>query len=73
MYYVFLFLTGIYAKQKCRVNKSFYLIMVLIALSFAGIMVLFRENMYINIAVTVIYVFAVFGILYSFAKKVESK
>lgn len=73
MYYVCLFLTVKYSKMSCRANGSFYLIMAAAGLGFAGIMLLIREQMQLNIAFTGIFVFAVFGVLYGFSKKLDKK
>ena len=39
---------------------------------FAALMLLFRELMYVNIAITVVYVYAVFFMLYRQAKSAET-
>lgn len=69
MYYVSLFLTLRYSKSKCRPNARFILSLAAIAVSFVILMLLFRNNMYVNIALTVVYVFGIFFILYRFGKK----
>ena len=63
-YYLFLFLTRRYAKKTCRPPVSFYIRMVLLAGSFVGLMLIFRENMWVNIALSVVYVFVLYGIIY---------
>ncbi len=63
LYFLFLFLTGIYAKKKCAFNKRFIFLISGIGLSFIALMLLFMRFMYVNIAVTVIYVFVVFLLL----------
>ena len=68
IYYVFLFLTRRYAKKSCKPAPAFYLKMAGLAVSFIGLMLIFRENMYINIAISVIYVFAAYGIIYRLGK-----
>ena len=35
------------------------------------LMVVFHENMYVNIALTVVFVFTVFAVIYRFAQKSE--
>ncbi len=72
MYYLFLFLTGRYSKAKCKADKRFYITMLLSGAVFAALMLLLRENMLINIALTVLFVFGVYLVLYSFSKKVEN-
>ena len=69
MYYVSLFFTLRYSKSKCRPNARFILSLVSIGVSFVVLMLLFRRNMYINIALTVLYVFGIFLILHRFSKK----
>lgn len=69
VFYVFLFATGRYAKYRCRLNKKFILFTAGTAAVFAALMLVFRENMYINIAVTVAFVFAEFGVIYRFGKR----
>lgn len=69
IYYVFLFATAVYAKKRCRPNKSFILLTVGIAAVFVALMLLFKENMVVNISSTVAFVFSEFGIIYFFAKQ----
>lgn len=69
LYYVFLFLTGIYAKKECAINSRFYISMGIFGIIFIALMLIFRKNMMINIAITVVYVFSVFFILHHFANK----
>ena len=64
VYFIFLFLTGLYAKDHCRFSRHFLLVVLAIAASFAILMFLFREKMYINIAVSVLYVFGIYLLLY---------
>lgn len=71
IYYVFLFATRRYSKTDCKPKLSFYLKMLGLAASFVILMLVFREQMMINIAITVIYVFAVYAIIYK-AGKVNS-
>ena len=63
-FFVFLFLTRRYAKKTCKPPLAFYLKMGGLAVSFIALMLLCRENMYINIAISVIYVYAAYGIIY---------
>lgn len=72
MYYVFLFLTSRYAKRRCRFRARLMLKVGGISVGFLLLMLLFRNHMMINIAVTVIYVFAVFAILYRYGKKMDT-
>ncbi len=68
MYYVSLFFTLRYSKKRCRPSASFLFGMAAIAVSFVVLMLLFRKLMYVNIALTAVYVFGVFVILYRFGK-----
>ena len=63
MYFFFLFATSKYAKKKVRLHKRFFLTMAGVTAAFVALMLLLRENMAVNIAVSVAYVFAVFFIL----------
>ena len=72
-YFVFLFIISRYAKEKCCLNKRFYLLMLAVGAVFAALMLLFREQMKINIAVTVAYVFAVFLILHYNGARIDKK
>ena len=51
------------AKRKCAITFRFYLTMAAIGTVFAGLMLCFRNRMYVNIALTVIFVFGVFSAL----------
>ena len=63
MYYVFLFFTAEYAKVRCRLDWKFLLGMGGFGVVFAALMLLLRENMYVNIALTAAAVFGVFALL----------
>lgn len=64
IYYTFLFLTGFYAKNRRDLNKRFVLLLAAITVVFAALMLTLRAIMYLNIAVTVLYVFGVFLLIY---------
>ena len=68
IYYVFLFLTGRYAKLKCRPSKAFCIKMLVGAVGFVLIMLICRNIMWLNIAVTVVCVFAVYLVMYRIGK-----
>lgn len=72
MFYLPLFFTLRYGKSRCRPTARFILLMTGIAVSFVLLMLLFREYMHINIALTMLYVFGVFFILYRFGKAKET-
>ena len=60
LFFTFMFLTGRYAKHKCAFRGSFVVMLCAIAASFVALMFIFREMMYVNIAVSAVYVFAIF-------------
>lgn len=68
MYYLSLFFTLRYSKSRCRPTAKFILSMTLIAVSFVILMLLFRNMMYVNIALTVVYVWGIFFLLHHFSK-----
>ena len=70
LYYTSLFLTLRYSKTKCKPTARFRLTMAGVAISFIALMLIFRQNMYVNIALTVAYVFGIYGLLYKFRKTV---
>ena len=63
LFYVFLFATGCYAKKRCRLNGRFLMLTGGVGVVFAALMLVFRENMYVNIAVSVLFVFSEFAII----------
>ena len=63
-YYAFLFCTGKYGKKKCGLDAVFILKMLAMAAVFAVLMVVLRENMRLNILVTVIYVWSIVAVLF---------
>lgn len=71
LYYVSLFGTLCYSRSKCRPNASLKLSLAAIAASFVALMLLFRKQMYVNIALTVVYVYGVFLILHRFSKSIK--
>lgn len=68
IYYLFLFLTERYAKLKCRPTVGFCIKLILAAVSFAAVMLVLKDYMQLNIAVTVIYVFGVYLVLHRIGK-----
>ena len=67
VYFTFLFLTGKYTKKRCGFNLRFVLSMIGVAIGFASLMLILREQMYINIAVTVVFVFGIFLLIFRHA------
>jgi hypothetical protein len=49
-------------------HKKFILTLCGIAVSFVVLMLLFREMMYVNIAITVIYIYLIFLLVYKRGK-----
>lgn len=72
IFFVFLFALGNrHAKARCRRYEVFCLRVAGIGVVFAALMVLLRRNMVANIAVTVIFVFALFAMIYVYGKKMD--
>ena len=72
LYFTFMFLTEKYAKRKCAFTRKSVLLLCVLGLSFVALMLLFREMMYVNIAITVLYVYAIFFILFVQGRKAET-
>ncbi|MBQ5930407.1 MAG: low temperature requirement protein A, partial [Clostridia bacterium] len=70
--FTFMFLLGFYAKKRCGFNRKFALVLTGMMISFAAFMLIFRENMYVNIAISAAYVFGVFAMLYYRGKRMEA-
>ncbi len=64
VYYICIFILGMFAKKKCMFNARFIIRMVVISACFIILMIVFRENMYVNIAVTTAYVLSVTIVLF---------
>lgn len=64
LYFVFLFLTGFFAKNPRFFDRRFVCVIAGLGVSFFALMLLFRAQMKINIAITVLYAFGVFLLLY---------
>ena len=63
-YFVFLLLTRRYAKRSCTPPPSFYIKLAASTVSFIVLMIVFRGNMLVNIAVSAVYVFIIYGVIY---------
>lgn len=63
VYFIFLFLLGIYMKNRQKPSKKFIALIAVILVAFAVLMIVFRENSYINIAVSVALIYSVLGLL----------
>jgi len=64
LYFTFMFLTAKYAKRRCALNARFVMILCAVAVSFVLLMIAFRKMMYVNIAITAIYVYGIFLLLH---------
>ena len=71
IFFMCLFTLGRYAKKKVEPKGIFLTLMGVLWLVFAGLMYLFRENMIVNISVTVAYVLGVFILLKLTVEKAE--
>ncbi len=72
LYFVFLFLTGIYAKKKCMFNVRFFRFLVIFGISFLALMMVFRTRMMLNIAISVLYVFVLSMIIYRHGRTADA-
>ncbi len=73
VYYGCLFATRPYAKPICRHDRNLYLPAVPATIVFIVSMLLLKDHMRLNIAVTVAYVYLIFIVLYRYAKKVDKQ
>ncbi|MBR5336853.1 MAG: low temperature requirement protein A [Lachnospiraceae bacterium] len=64
VYFICLFLLGLFSKKCCRFNRKFRMMIILSGAGFFALMFVFMRNMYMNIAISVIFVMAVFLILF---------
>lgn len=72
LFYAALFSLSRYAKKYCRPKAKHYAVLISSAAVFALLMMLFREDMYVNIAVTVVYVAYIYILLYRFGRKMKA-
>lgn len=73
MFFALLFaLGGQHAKAKCFRYNRFCLQGALIGLIFVVLMILLRNEMAVNIAISVVFVFVLFGMIYWYGRKVEA-
>ena len=72
LFFGFLFALGSkYAKAKCQKYNRLWLQTAVIGIVFTVLMLLLRTEMIINIALTVVFVFVIFGVIYWYAKKID--
>lgn len=62
-YFVFLSALKKYEIKNCMHSKAFHFKIMLFTVLFIILMLIFRENMYVNIFVTVVYVFLIFMVI----------
>ncbi len=73
LFFTFLFvLGGRYAKKKCEKYKRLCLWAALPGVVFSALMLLLRNNMLVNIALTAVFVFTVFVLLFRYGRKMEA-
>ena len=73
LFFSFLFiLGGFYAKARCGGYESLCLKAAAAGAGFIILMVLLRNDMVMNIALTVIFVFGMFAVIYGYGAKIES-
>lgn len=70
IYFAFLLSLRGYTKCTCRPTKAFISVLCGITAAFIGLMLLLKEQMYINILISVIYVFGVFMVFYLSYRKI---
>lgn len=64
LYFILLFLLEMYAKKSCRPDRKFILSLAGSLFGFVIMMLLFRRFMYVNILISVVYIFGVVFLLY---------
>ena len=70
--FICVFAMGRYAKPDLRPNGKTFLLMLAVLASFTALMLLFRRQMYVNIAVTVLYVFGICLLLLRFIRRTKN-
>ena len=71
LYYLFLFSLQGYAKCSCKPSKKLIISNLALAFLFIILMIILRENMHINIFISVLFVFSVFLVLYLSYRKLK--
>ena len=64
VYFICLFILGMFAKKKCTFRARFFIWMIVLSATFVILMIILREYMYVNIAVTAAYVLGVFLVIF---------
>ena len=62
-YYIFMFFIGFYARGGCRAGWRFFAALLAVSAVFAVLMLLTYRNALVSIAVSVLFVYAVFGMI----------
>lgn len=70
-YFIFLFALKGHMKKSCSVNKTFLVKIGSLTGLYITMMLVFKEKMAMNILLTVLYVFGIFGVLYKAGKRIE--
>ncbi|MBR0381251.1 MAG: low temperature requirement protein A [Eubacterium sp.] len=73
LYYIALLAAGRYGKKRLKLTRKCFLILGTEFGGFAVLMFFFRKEMYVNIALSVVFVFSVFGYLYCFWRKMVNE
>ena len=63
-YYLLLFIACRYSKVSCRLSRTFDARLAAVTVVFAVLMIAFKDNMYINIFITVAYVYTIVAAIY---------
>ena len=69
VYFACILALSMYAKKRCKFNIKFFAGIVIISIVFIALMIILRENMYVNIALTVLMVGSVFLLIYNKSSK----
>ncbi len=69
LYFLFLFLLGLYARHRCRFSPRYLLAIIGLTAAFAALMLLLRAHSYIGIALSCVYIWSIFLTIYLRAKK----
>ncbi len=70
-YFFFLFLLEEFAKKKDRANRTFIVGLIFLALLFVAVIAASYKILTVSIAVTVAFVYAVFGLIYRFFQEIH--
>ena len=72
LYFGFLFALGLrYAKARCSQYSRFCLRAAGLGILFSALMLLLRQEMLVNIALTVVFVFAMLGLIHHYGKQIN--